>query len=55
MRIAMIGFGDGYDIHDNTGLLNCVGEENAFSAKNKDEILNLIMSLISEEVGHLAQ
>ena len=55
VRIAMIGFGDGYDIHDNTGLLNCVGEENAFSAKNKDEILNLIMSLISEEVGHLAQ
>ncbi|MBB1314743.1 MULTISPECIES: TadE/TadG family type IV pilus assembly protein [Aliivibrio] len=55
VRIAMIGFGDGYDIHDNTGLLNCVGEENAFSAKNKDEILNLIMSLVSEEVGHLAQ
>lgn len=55
VRIAMIGFGDGYDIHANTGLLNCVGEENAFSANNKDEILNLIMSLVSEEVGHLAQ
>lgn len=54
-RIAMIGFGNGYDIHDNTGLLNCVGEENAFSANDKDEILNLIMSLVSEEVGHLAQ
>jgi tight adherence protein G len=54
-RVAMIGFGNGYDIHDNTGLLNCVGEENAFSANDKDEILNLIMSLVSEEVGHLAQ
>ncbi|MDD9157949.1 pilus assembly protein TadG-related protein [Aliivibrio sp. S4TY2] len=54
-RIAMIGFGDGYDIHDNTGLLNCVGEENAFNATDKEDILNLIMSLVSEEVGHLAQ
>ena len=54
-RIVMIGFGDGYDIHDNTGLLNCVGEENAFSAQNKEDILNLIMSFVSEEVGHLAQ
>lgn len=55
VRIAMIGFGDGYDIHANTGLLNCVGEDNAFSANNKDEILSLIMSLVSEEVGHLVQ
>lgn len=54
-RIVMIGFGDGYDIHDNTGLLNCVGEDNAFSAENKEDILNLIMSFVSEEVGHLAQ
>ena len=55
VRIAMIGIGDDYNIHNNKGLLNCVGEDNAFSANNEDDILSLIMSLVSEEVGHLAQ
>ncbi|EGU29895.1 pilus assembly protein [Vibrio scophthalmi] len=50
-RIAVIGFD--YNVSGNTGLQNCAGVENVFKAENKDEILNKILELISEEIGHL--
>ena len=51
-RMAVIGFD--YDLKANTGLKKCVGKENVFKAENKDEILDQILALITEEVGHLS-
>ncbi|EGU48905.1 membrane associated secretion system protein [Vibrio ichthyoenteri ATCC 700023] len=50
-RIAVIGFD--YNVSGNAGLQNCAGVENVFKAENKNEILNKILELISEEIGHL--
>jgi len=52
-RMAVIGFD--YELDKNVGLRNCVGKDNVYKAENKDDILNKILSLITEEVGHLAQ
>lgn len=52
-RMAVIGFD--YELNANVGLRNCVGKDNVYKAENKDDILNKILSLITEEVGHLAQ
>ncbi|WP_194435193.1 TadE/TadG family type IV pilus assembly protein [Vibrio fluminensis] len=37
----------------NIPLDNCVGKDNILYAQNKDQILNKILSLIAEEIGHL--
>ncbi|NLS13072.1 pilus assembly protein [Vibrio sp. SM6] len=50
-RIAVIGFD--YDVASNRGLQDCAGAENVFKAQNKNDILNKILELISEEIGHL--
>ncbi|WP_340642535.1 TadE/TadG family type IV pilus assembly protein [Photobacterium damselae] len=50
-RIAVIGFD--YDANKNKALLNCAGEENVFKAQYRDELLDQILSLITEEIGHL--
>ena len=50
-KIALIGFD--YDVSSNAALKRCVGDKNVFKADNKDEILNTILELISEEIGHL--
>jgi len=52
-RLAVIGFD--YDLKENVNLKNCVGKDNVYKAENRDDILNQILSLITEEVGHLAQ
>jgi len=52
-RMAVIGFD--YELNQNVGLRNCVGRDNVYKAENKDDILNKILGLITEEVGHLAQ
>ncbi|RTZ15813.1 VWA domain-containing protein [Vibrio aquaticus] len=49
-QFAMIGFD--YDVNDNP-LTQCVGKENVYDAKNPDELLDIILNLISEEIGHL--
>ncbi len=51
-RIAVVGFD--YKLSDNKGLRDCVGEENIFKAENREDILNQILELITEEIGHLA-
>jgi len=50
-KIAVIGFD--YDVDSNSALQTCAGSDNVFKAENKDEILNKILELISEEIGHL--
>lgn len=50
-KIAVIGFD--YDVDSNTGLQNCAGSDNVFKAENTNDILNKILELISEEIGHL--
>ncbi|MGF1698374.1 VWA domain-containing protein [Vibrio lamellibrachiae] len=52
-RMAVIGFD--YDLDENENLKDCVGKENVYKAEDKDDILNQILSLITEEVGHLAK
>lgn len=52
-RMAVIGFD--YELNKNVGLRNCVGRDNVYKAENKEDILNKILGLITEEVGHLAQ
>lgn len=62
-RFVAIGFG--YDL-DNppksddikpdapfTSLADCVGENNLYEAEDIDEVLDIILELISEEIGHL--
>jgi tight adherence protein G len=54
-RIALIGFD--YDTDDNEGLTDCVGGSdsgNIYEASSGDELKSAILSLISEEIGHLA-
>ncbi len=55
MNVSMAVIGFDYELNKNIGLRNCVGRNNVYKAENKDEILNQILSLITEEVGHLAQ
>jgi tight adherence protein G len=50
-RLAVVGFD--YDVNDNTALRDCAGDENVFKAQNTDDILNKILELITEEIGHL--
>lgn len=50
-RLAVVGFD--YDVNNNTALRDCAGAENVFKAQNKDDILNKILELITEEIGHL--
>ncbi len=52
-KIVLIGFD--YDISTNQALLNCVGTDNAYQAQNSDEILSIILQLITEEIGHLTE
>ncbi|WCP68225.1 pilus assembly protein TadG-related protein [Vibrio tubiashii] len=49
-QIALIGFS--YSV-DNNPLTQCVGEDNVYDAANPDELLDIILNLISEEIGHL--
>ncbi len=50
-KIAVIGFD--YDLENNEALKNCAGSDNVYKAEDKNEILNRILELISEEIGHL--
>ncbi|SHO56532.1 TadE/TadG family type IV pilus assembly protein [Vibrio quintilis] len=50
--IYMIGF-DYQQGKTNTALDACVGSDNIFYAQNKTEILNRILALVAEEIGHL--
>jgi len=50
-KIAVIGFD--YDVASNAALQTCAGTNNVYKAENKSEILNRILELISEEIGHL--
>ncbi|NOI83658.1 membrane associated secretion system protein [Vibrio tubiashii] len=49
-QIALIGFD--YKVGKNP-LTQCVGEDNVYDAANPDELLDIILNLISEEIGHL--
>jgi len=51
-RLTVIGFD--YDVNKNKPLSDCVGSDNVFKAENKNDILNKILELISEEIGHLS-
>lgn len=50
-RLAVVGFD--YNVNNNTALRDCAGAENVFKAQNTDDILNKILELITEEIGHL--
>ncbi|MEZ8276251.1 hypothetical protein AB4291_11935 [Vibrio cyclitrophicus] len=50
-QLALIGFT--YDVNDNRALADCVGESNVYDASNPDELLEIILNLISEEIGHI--
>lgn len=50
-RLAVVGFD--YDVNKNRALQKCVGAENVYKAQNRDDILNKILELITEEIGHL--
>ncbi|WP_261823942.1 TadE/TadG family type IV pilus assembly protein [Vibrio neonatus] len=50
-RLAVIGFD--YPVNSNTGLRDCVGKDNIYTAEDKDAIKDKILELISEEIGHL--
>ncbi|WP_117235027.1 vWA domain-containing protein [Vibrio maerlii] len=50
-KIAVIGFD--YDVDSNTALQNCAGQGNVYEAQNTQDILNIILELIVEEIGHL--
>ncbi|MGF1756314.1 VWA domain-containing protein, partial [Vibrio makurazakiensis] len=50
-QLALIGFT--YDVSDNKALAQCVGESNVYDASNPDELLEIILNLISEEIGHI--
>lgn len=52
ISMAVIGFD--YDMDDYPQLANCVGEDNVYEAENSEEIEETILSLITEEIGHLA-
>ncbi|QUM82982.1 TadE/TadG family protein [Moritella sp. 5] len=50
-KLAVIGFG--YDLEKNVELARCVGVDNVYKAENEQDILDRILELISEEIGHL--
>jgi len=50
-KMAVVGFD--YDLDSNKALADCVGSNNVYKANNPEEILNKILELISEEIGHL--
>lgn len=50
-KLAVIGFD--YEINKDVGLARCVGADNVYKAENEQEILDRILELISEEIGHL--
>ncbi|MEZ9338099.1 hypothetical protein AB4176_09550 [Vibrio splendidus] len=50
-QLALIGFT--YDVSDNKALSDCVGKSNVYDASNPDELLEIILNLISEEIGHI--
>lgn len=50
-QFALIGFD--YNVNNNP-LTDCVGKENVYDAANPDELLDIILNLISEEIGHLS-
>ncbi len=52
-KLALIGFD--YDVNDskNKYLRECIGNDNVYRAQNKDDILNTILELITEEIGRL--
>lgn len=54
VKARMVAVGFAYNITAYPQMKNCVGEENVFSAKNRDDIKNKILELITEEIGHLA-
>lgn len=51
-RMVSVGFD--YNINAFPQMRNCVGQENVFSAENRNDIKNKILELITEEIGHLA-
>ncbi|WP_217510390.1 TadE/TadG family type IV pilus assembly protein [Vibrio metschnikovii] len=51
-RMVAVGFD--YNINQFPQMENCVGEDNVFSADDRDAIKNKILELITEEIGHLA-
>ena len=50
-KIAVIGID--YNASDNSNLMDCAGSKNVYTAKNFDDVYNLIIGLIDEEVGRL--
>lgn len=50
-RMAVIGFD--YEPENNKALQDCVGVKNVYKAEKRSEILNQILELITEEIGHL--
>ncbi|MGF1762026.1 TadE/TadG family type IV pilus assembly protein [Aliivibrio kagoshimensis] len=50
-KLVIIGFD--YNANADASLINCAGAENVFSADNKQEVLDKILELIAEEIGHL--
>ena len=50
-KMAVVGFD--YDPATNPSLTKCVGENNVYGANNPEDVLNKILELISEEIGHL--
>ncbi|MCF1428410.1 MAG: hypothetical protein LPH19_10750 [Shewanella sp.] len=49
-QMAFVGFD--YKVSDNRALAECVGIENVYDAADPDELLDIILNLISEEIGH---
>lgn len=50
-KMAVVGFD--YDPITNPSLTKCVGKNNVYGANNPEDVLNKILELISEEIGHL--
>ncbi|WP_102504998.1 TadE/TadG family type IV pilus assembly protein [Salinivibrio kushneri] len=51
-RMTAVGFAESETIPPQ--MESCVGTDNVFSAQDKDAIVNKILELITEEIGHLA-
>ncbi|MCG3765498.1 pilus assembly protein [Vibrio cincinnatiensis] len=52
-RLAAVGFD--YELEKYPEMGSCVGQENVFKAENQNDIINKILELITEEIGHLAR
>nr|VVV05873.1 hypothetical protein AW0309160_03356 [Aliivibrio wodanis] len=50
-KMAVVGFD--YPLDQNIALKECVGVNNVYKAENKQDILDRILELITEEIGHL--